>query len=52
MELKYTKIGDYKLPNLTLNNNKKGTIKKNGMLKLDYLKEHKKSTLHYTFNER
>ena len=24
MELKYTKIGDYKLPNLTLNDNKKG----------------------------
>lgn len=24
MELKYTKIGDYELPNLTLNDNKKG----------------------------
>ena len=52
MELKYIKTRDYELPNLTLNNNKKGTINKYGMLKLDYLKEHKKSTLHYTFNER
>ena len=25
MELEYTKTGDYELPNLTLNNNKKGT---------------------------
>ena len=38
MELKYTRIGDYKLPNLTLNNNEKGTINKYGMLRLDYLK--------------
>ena len=43
MKLKYTKIGDYKLPNLTLNDNKKGTINKYGMLRLDYLKTHKKS---------
>ena len=42
MELKYTRIGDYKLPNLTLNNNEKGTINKYGMLRLDYLKQHKK----------
>ena len=35
--------GDYKLPNLTLNDNKKGTINKYGMLRLDYLKEHKKA---------
>lgn len=28
MELKYTKIGDYELPNLTLTDNKKGTINK------------------------
>ena len=38
MELKYTRIGDYELPNLTLNDNKKGTINKFGMLRLDYLK--------------
>ena len=42
MELKYTRIGDYELPNLTLNDNKKGTINKYGMLRLDYLKQHKK----------
>ena len=43
MELKYTRTGDYELPNLTLNNNEKGTINKYGMLRLDYLKAHKKS---------
>ena len=43
MELKYTKNGDYELPNLTLNDNKKGTINKYGMLRLDYLKTHKKA---------
>ena len=43
MELKYTKIGDYELPNLTLNDKKKGTINKYGMLRLDYLKQHKKA---------
>ena len=43
MELKYTKIGDYELPNLTLNDSKKGTINKYGMLRLDYLKTHKKA---------
>ena len=48
MELKYTKIGDYKLPNVTLNDNKKGTINKYGMLRLDYLKAHKKA-LYTTF---
>ena len=43
MELKYIKTGDYKLLNLTLNDNKKGTINKYGMLRLDYLKTHKKA---------
>ena len=43
MELKYTKTGDYELPNLTLNDNRKETINKNGMLRLDYLKAHKKA---------
>ena len=43
MEWKYTRIGDYELPNLTLNDNKKGTINKYGMLRLDYLKAHKKA---------
>ena len=43
MELKYTRTGDYELPNLTLNNNKKVKVNKYGMLRLDYLKAHKKS---------
>ena len=43
MKLKYTRIGDYELPNLTLNDNRKGTINKYGMLRLDYLKTHKKT---------
>lgn len=43
MELKYTKTGDYELPNLILNDNKKETINKYGMLRLDYLKTHKKA---------
>lgn len=43
MELKYIKTGDYELPNLTLKGNKKGTINKYGMLKLDYLKAHKEA---------
>lgn len=43
MELKYIKTGDYELPNLTLKGNKKGTINKYGMLRLDYLKAHKKA---------
>ena len=38
MELKYINTGDYELPNLTL----KGKINKYGMLRLDYLKQHKK----------
>ena len=42
MELKYIKTGDYELPNLTLKGNKKGTINKYGMLRLDYLRQHKK----------
>ena len=43
MELKYTRTGDYELPNLTLKDNTKGTINKYGMLRLDYLKQHKKA---------
>ena len=43
MKLKYTKTGDYELPNLTLNDNRKETINKYGMLRLDYLKAHKKA---------
>ncbi len=41
MELNYTKVGDYFLPNLTIKE-QKGTINKYGYLRLNYLKEHKK----------
>ena len=43
MELKYTRTGDYESPNLTLNDNKKGTINKYGMLRLNHLKHYKKA---------
>ena len=43
MELKYTRTGDYELPNLTLKDNKKRTINKYGMLRLNYLKHSKKA---------
>ena len=43
MKLKYIKVGDYKLPNLTLNTKRNGEINKYGLLRLDYLKENKKS---------
>lgn len=42
MELNYTKVGDYILPNLTIKNQNYGKINKYGYLKLEYLKEHKK----------
>lgn len=42
MELKYTKVGDYLLPNLTIKNEFKGAINKYGLLRLNYLKEYKK----------
>ena len=43
MELKYIKTGDYELPNLTLNDNKKGNINKYRRMRLVYLKEYKKA---------
>lgn len=52
MELKYTRTVDDELPNSTLNNNEKGTINKYGMLRLDYLKVHKKAFYTTPFNER
>lgn len=42
MELNYTKVGDYLLPNLTIKNQNYEKINKYGYLKLNYLKEHKK----------
>ncbi len=41
MELKYTKVGGYLLPNLTVTE-QKGDINKYGYLRLHYLKKHKK----------
>lgn len=42
MGLSYIKVGDYLLPNLTVKE-QKGVINKYGYLRLNYLKEHKKS---------
>ncbi len=42
MELNYTKVGDYLLPNLTIKNQNYGEINKYGYLRLEYLKEYHK----------
>ena len=42
MKLNYTKVGDYVLPNLTIQNQNYGKINKYGYLRLNYLKKHKK----------
>lgn len=42
MELNYTKVGDYLLPNLTIKNQNFERINKYGYLRLEYLKEHNK----------
>lgn len=43
MELNYTKVGDYLLPNLTIKNQNYEKINKYGYLRLNYLKDHNKS---------
>lgn len=43
MKLNYTKVGDYLLPNLTIKNQNDERINKYGYLRLQYLKEYKKS---------
>ena len=43
MEITYKKQGDYLLPDLTLKETKKVNINKYGRMRLDYLKEHKKT---------
>lgn len=40
--ISYTLVGDYYLPNLTLEQEEKITLNKYGLLRLDYLKKHKK----------
>lgn len=43
MELNYTKVGDYLLPNLTIEKQNNEKINKFGYLRLHYLKENNKS---------
>lgn len=43
MNISYTKQGDYLLPNLILENKKQYSIRKYGLLRLDYIKNNKKS---------
>ena len=41
--ISYKLVGDYYLPNLTLEQEKKITLNKYGLLRLDYLKKYKKA---------
>ena len=43
MEISYTKVGDYLLPNLTIEEQNNEKINKYGYLRLHYLKENNKS---------
>ncbi len=43
MELNYTKVGDYLLPNLTIKKQNNEKINKYGYLRLHYLKENNKA---------
>lgn len=42
MNISYTKIGDYSLPDLILENKERFNIGKYGLLKLEYLKKNKR----------
>lgn len=42
MNINYRKVGDYLLPNLVIENQNYGEINKYGLLRLNYIKEHKK----------
>ena len=42
MNIEYVKQGDYLLPNLIIDNQNYGKINKYGLLRLNYIKEHKK----------
>ena len=42
MNIDYTKVGDYLLPNLVIENQNYGEINKYGLLRLNYIKEQKK----------
>ena len=43
MNISYTRKGDYLLPNLILENKEQYSIRKYGLLRLDYIKNNKKS---------
>lgn len=45
----YTLVGDYYLPNLKLEQEEKVQLNKYGLLRLDYLKKHKKAELSIMF---
>ena len=42
MNIRYTKINDYKIPNLKINDKEKYNIRKYGLLKLEYLKNNQR----------
>lgn len=42
MNIEYTKVGDYLLPNLVIDKKNYEQINKYGYLRLDYIKKHKK----------
>lgn len=43
MNIKYEKVGDYLLPNLTLNNKNYKQINRYGLLRLNYIKQNRKT---------
>ena len=47
--ISYTLVGDYYLPNLKLEKEEKVQLNKYGLLRLDYLKKHKKAELSIMF---
>ena len=47
--ISYTLVGDYYLPNLKLEQEEKVPLNKYGLLRLDYLKKHKKAELFIMF---
>lgn len=50
--ISYTLVGDYYLPNLKLEQEEKIQLNKYGLLRLDYLKEHKKVDFSIMFMNR
>ena len=49
--ISYTLVGDYYLPNLKLEQEEKVQLNKYGLLRLDYLKKHKKAELSIMFTD-